>query len=92
MMTFIRNARIVFVVLLFIGWIVAAYVALRTSNKKTVVTNWTYEVIDSVWYLSPGELNSLQTDYLYYAKTTSGFKFKTTRLMSVGDSMYFPKK
>ena len=75
------------------SWIVVGVKAVKSQPKakQATIPTTTFEVVDSVWYLSPGELNTLQVDYLYYAKTVSGFKFKTSRLMNIGDTINFPK-
>lgn len=95
-MTHIRHfGFIVLLIILVFGWVVFAIAAV----KKTAVIkeppqpiDIAYETVDSVWYLSPGELHSLQVDYLYYAKTESGYKFKTSRLMKVGDTVHISHK
>ena len=85
---------VVLVITVLASWVSLGVRVLQKSitDKEVIIPTTTFEVIDSVWYLSPGELNTLQVDYLYYAKTVSGFKFRTSRLMNIGDTMYFSKK
>lgn len=94
MMKLRQFGLLVLLVTVIASWIVVGVRAVKSQPKakQTIIPTTTFEVIDSVWYLSPGELNTLQVDYLYYAKTVSGFKFRTSRLMNIGDTMYFSKK
>lgn len=95
MMTQIRQFALpVLLVTVVVSWIVVGVRAIKknATTKEVIIPTTTFEVIDSVWYLSPGELNTLQVDYIYYAKTQSDYKFRTSRLMKVGDTVYFSKK
>lgn len=94
-MTKLRHFGILVILLILITLSLAVIIKNFSHSSVTVTTTVTevtipttrYEVIDSVWYLSPGQLNTSQLDYIYYAKTTSGFMFRTNRLMEVGDTI-----
>jgi len=60
----------------------------RPVPTKTMPVVSNYEIIDSTWSIEPGQLNTLQFDYLYYAKTQSGMKIRTSRLMNIGDTIF----
>lgn len=95
MMTRIKQfALLVLLVTVVVSWMVVGVRAIKKSAKvkEVIIPTTTFEVIDSVWYLSPGQINTLQVDYIYYAKTHSDYKFRTSRLMKVGDTVYFSKK
>ena len=61
---------------------------IKIENNKPIETKTISSVIDSVWFTSPGQENTLQTDYRYYAKTANGqVVVSTDRAFSIGDSM-----
>ena len=48
----------------------------------------TISIIDSVWYTSPGQENTLQTDYRYYGKALNGQVIVSTdKAFHIGDSI-----
>jgi len=61
---------------------------IKIENNKPIETKTISSVIDSVWFTSPGQENTLQTDYRYYAKTANGqVVVSTDRAFSIGDSI-----
>jgi hypothetical protein len=60
----------------------------RPVPTKSMPVVSSYEIIDSTWSIEPGQLNTLQFDYLYYVMTQSGMKIRTSRLMSIGDTIF----
>jgi len=62
--------------------------SIKIENNKPIETKTISSVIDSVWFTSPGQENTLQTDYRYYAKTANGqVVVSTDRAFSIGDSI-----
>ena len=59
------------------------------DNKNNHVNQEvTKEVIDSCWYVGPGQINTLQNDFYYFGKTNSGRIVKNTgRHYTVGDTI-----
>jgi hypothetical protein len=45
--------------------------------------------VDSVWSKSPGEINTLQTDVIYFGRTTEGEVHTSRSKISVGDSFVY---
>lgn len=61
---------------------------IEIKNSKPIETKTISSAIDSVWFTSPGQENTLQTDYRYYAKTENGqVVVSTDRAFSIGDSI-----
>ena len=61
---------------------------IKIENNKPIETKTISSVIDSVWFTSPGQENTLQTDYRYYAKTANGqVVVSTDRAFLIGDSI-----
>ena len=61
---------------------------IKIENNRPIETKTISSVIDSVWFTSPGQENTLQTDYRYYAKTANGqVVVSTDRAFSIGDSI-----
>lgn len=47
-------------------------------------------IVDSVWSTSPGQENTLQTDYHYYYKLSNGQVIKSNdRAFHIGDSIQY---
>ena len=59
------------------------------DSKITVIDKEeTISTIDSVWFTSPGQENTLQTDYRYYGKASNGQVIVSTgRAFHIGDSI-----
>ena len=55
----------------------------KVINKEEVIST-----IDSVWFTSPGQENTLQTDYRYYGKALNGqIIVSTDKAFHVGDTI-----
>ena len=46
-------------------------------------------VVDSVWVKQPGEINTMQVDYIYFAKTQDGKEVSSRNTIRVGDTLTF---
>jgi hypothetical protein len=63
---------------------------IKVENSKPIETKITYSVIDSVWTKKPGEINTMQTDFLYFGRTEDGIIHRSTsRKFNVGDSIQY---
>ena len=72
---------------LVIGLIVV-FISNRSKQNMVVITETTQTVIDSIWYTTPGQENTLQTDFRYYGRTKSGqVAVSTSRPFSIGDTI-----
>jgi hypothetical protein len=78
-----------FAVLVFglLGGLIA--VSLINKPKKIAVTKEKFvSTIDSVWYTSPGQENTLQTDYHYYGRLSNDQVVKSnSKPFNIGDSI-----
>ena len=45
--------------------------------------------VDSTWSKGPGEINTLQTDVIYFGRTTEGEVHTSRSKISVGDSFVY---
>ena len=55
----------------------------KLIEKKEIIST-----IDSVWFTSPGQENTLQTDYHYYGKASNGQVIVSTdKTFHIGDSI-----
>lgn len=62
--------------------------AFHSNQTKIVEKEEVISIIDSVWFTSPGQENTLQTDYRYYGKASNGqVVISTGRAFSIGDSI-----
>ena len=71
--------------ILILGFFVTDVVPDKTKiiDKEEVIST-----IDSVWFTSPGQENTLQTDYRYYGKTSNDqVVVSPNRAFSIGDSI-----
>lgn len=55
------------------------------SSEETRVTFY----VDSTWSKSPGEINTLQTDVIYFGRTTDGEVHTSRSRISIGDSFVY---
>lgn len=63
---------------------------IEIENSKPIETKTTYTMIDSVWTKKPGEINTMQTDFLYFGRTEDGIIHRSTsRKFNVGDSIQY---
>jgi len=57
--------------------------SVKLIEKKEIIST-----IDSVWFTSPGQENTLQTDYHYYGKASNGQVIVSTdKTFHIGDSI-----
>ena len=56
-----------------------------TVAEETRVTFY----VDSVWSKSPGEINTLQTDVIYFGRTKGGEIHSSRSKISLGDSFVY---
>jgi hypothetical protein len=56
-----------------------------TVAEETRVTFY----VDSVWTKSPGEINTLQTDVIYFGRTKGGDIHSSRSKISLGDSFVY---
>jgi len=54
-------------------------------SEETHVTFY----VDSAWSKGPGEINTLQTDVIYFGRTTDGEVYTSRSKISVGDSFVY---
>ena len=82
-----KEALFAALVLGLLGGLIA--VSLVDKPKKLVVTKEEFvSTIDSVWCTSPGQENTLQTDFRYYGRTKDGqIAVSTSKPFSVGDTI-----
>jgi len=63
---------------------------IKVENNKPIETKITYSVIDSVWTKKPGEINTMQTDFLYFGRTEDGIIHSSIGTeFHVGDSIQY---
>jgi len=60
------------------------YMKLPLSEEKRVTL-----YVDSVWTKGPGQINTLQTDVIYFGRTTNGDVHSSRSKISVGDSFVY---
>ena len=78
-----------FAILVF-GLLGGGIISLIVSEpKKLVVTKEEFvSTIDSVWYTTPGQENTLQTDFRYYGRTKNGqVVVSTSKHFDIGDTI-----
>lgn len=61
------------------------------SRKNTVDFSETREIsrVDSVWVKRPGEINTMQVDFIYFFRTTKGEVHQSRVPVHVGDSLIY---
>jgi hypothetical protein len=66
-------------------------ISLISKPKKLAFTKEKFvSTIDSVWYTSPGQENTLQTDYHYYGRLSNDQVVKSnSRPFNIGDSVKY---
>lgn len=91
MVKYIRESGVV-LILVILAYGLFLFIDLATKKEKQNIKNLPqqqrFEVVDSTWYTSPGEENSMQVDYVYYSKTRTGRVFRTKdKAFQVGDTV-----
>jgi hypothetical protein len=92
MVKYIRQSGVVIITVVLV-YSLAIFVNFSTKKEKQNIKNLPqqqrFEVVDSTWYTSPGEENSMQVDYIYYSKTRNGRIFRTKdKAFQVGDTVF----
>jgi hypothetical protein len=60
------------------------------ENESLVIKEEHVAIVDSVWFTSPGQENTLQTDYHYYGRLTNGQVIKSSdKAFQIGDSIQY---
>jgi len=68
--------------------LVAVFIVNSSKSNKIVITEKTQTTIDSIWYTTPGQEHTLQTDFRYYGRTKDGqVAVSTSKPFSVGDTI-----
>lgn len=88
---YIRKSATV-LVLVILAWSLAFFISSAIEQEKQNIKNLPQlqhlEVVDSTWYTSPGEENSMQVDYIYYCRTKTGWVLKTkSKAFEAGDTI-----
>ena len=80
----------IFAFIVAVGILVALFLwtdhAFHPNTTKVIEKQEIVSTIDSVWFTSPGQENTLQTDYRYYGKASNGqIIVSTDKAFHVGD-------
>jgi hypothetical protein len=60
------------------------------GNESLVIKEEHVATIDSVWSTSPGQENTLQTDYHYYGRLSNGQIIRSSdKAFQIGDSIQY---
>ena len=59
------------------------------KTTKPIQSDTIKAVVDSVWVKKPGEINTMQVDYIYFAKTKEGKEVSSRNTIRVGDTLTF---
>jgi len=60
------------------------------ENKSLAIKEEHVAIVDSVWSTSPGQENTLQTDYHYYGRLTNGQVIRSSdKAFQIGDSIQY---
>jgi hypothetical protein len=60
------------------------------ENESLVIKEEHIATIDSVWFTSPGQENTLQTDYHYYGRLTNDQIIRSSdKAFQIGDSIQY---
>lgn len=82
----------IFAFIVAVGILVALFLwtdhAFHSNTTKVIDKEEVISTIDSVWFTSPGQENTLQTDYRYYGKALNGqIIVSTDKAFHVGDTI-----
>jgi hypothetical protein len=79
-----KEALFAALVLGLLGGLIAVFLA---DKPKNLVYEVTYFTVDSTWYTTPGQENSMQTEYKYYARLNNGKIIRTSnKPFEIGDT------
>ena len=92
MLSKIKNLREAFAIVLLILWaIMMVFVVITLSGCSNPQTKFekhiTTTTVDSVWFKKPGEINTLQFDPVYYAKTKDSGVISGRTEFHIGDTI-----
>lgn len=59
------------------------------SSAKPITEERKIVYVDSVWVKGPGQINTLQMDPIYFARTTEGDIHQSRSKIQVGDSFVY---
>ncbi len=79
-----------FAVLFFglLGGLIMIFISNLSETDVIVTTEKTQTVIDSTWYTTPGQENTMQTDFRYYGRTKNGqVVVSTSKHFDIGDTI-----
>lgn len=63
---------------------------IEIENSKPIETKTISLAIDSVWTKRPGEINTMQTDFVYFGRTEDGvIHHSNSKEFSIGDSIQY---
>lgn len=62
---------------------------IRQNSSKPISEERKIVYVDSVWTKGPGEIHSMQTDIIYFARTTEGQVHQSRSRINVGDSFVY---
>lgn len=78
---------------LFLWIVMMVFVALTfascQNNTRVKSVDTETLIIDSIWVKKPGEINTMQTDYRYFARLTNGKEIMVNSFTKVGDTVHF---
>jgi hypothetical protein len=88
----IKNLRETLAVVFLILWAIMMVFVVMTLNgcsnpQKQFEKHLTTTTVDSVWFKKPGEINTLQFDPVYYAKTKDSVVISGRTEFHVGDTI-----
>jgi hypothetical protein len=79
-----KEALFAALVLGLLGGLIAVFLA---DKPKNLVYEVTYFTVDSAWYTTPGQENSMQTECKYYARLNNGKIIRTSnKPFEIGDT------
>lgn len=87
-----KNSGIAIFGLIFFGLLTIGVLSktIQVEMRKPIETKITTSVIDSVWTKKPGEINTMQTDFIYYGRTKDGKIHRSIGTeFHVGDSIQY---
>lgn len=71
-----------------LGGLIMIFISNLSETDVVVTTEKTQTFVDSIWYTTPGQENTLQTDFRYYGRTKNGqVVVSTSKPFIIGDSI-----
>ena len=83
------NKITVISLIILVGIVFGISTLIKFSKIPAVVVEKTNSTtIDSIWYTTPGQENTLQTDFRYYGRTKNGqVAVSTSKPFNIGDTI-----